>query len=172
MLFIFGTHRFGIKRYAYKYMICSHCEMPRLYIQSRGFAWGHIFWIPLIPLGYQYNWHCSACAKNDNPLTIAFIIKLLLLIPLVFIFYMIVFGEGRTSLGESAIWWQLGVGVLLSWSLYETLSHFKKKKERKYRGMFPLTEKKYCAICNGRLRKTKKGKRQCTDCKCFALDLE
>jgi len=171
MLFIFGTHLFGLRRYAYKYMMCGNCGTPRLFIQTRGFAWGHLFWIPLVPLGYQYSWHCAACAKENNTMPTSFGIKLILLITLFFVFYMLTLGEWATNLGESVIWWQLGVGILLSWSIYETFNHFKKKEKNKYKYMLPLPDSEYCSVCDGELRTTEKGKLQCNDCKCFALGL-
>jgi len=171
MLFIFGTHLFGLRRYAYKYMMCGNCNTPRLFIQTRGFAWGHLFWIPLIPLGYQYSWHCASCAKENNKMPTSFGVKLIFLIALSFVFYMLTLGEWATNLGESVIWWQLGAGALLLWSIYETFSHFKKKEKNKYKYMLPLPDNDYCSICDGELRTTKKGKLQCVDCKCFALGL-
>ncbi len=171
MFFIFGTHLFGLKRYAYKYMECSHCETPRLFMQTRGFAWGHLFWIPLIPLGYQSSWHCASCTKEDNTMPTSFVVKLLLLVALLGAFYMATIGELSENLGEYAIWWQGGIGILLLWSMYETFNHFKKKEKNKYRYMYPLPDSEYCAICDGELNTTERGEFQCKDCKCFALGL-
>lgn len=170
MLYIFGTYLFGLKRYAYKYMMCGNCDMPRLFIQTRGFAWGHLFWIPLVPMGYQYSWHCASCAKENNKQPTSFGVKLILSVALV-IAFILTFGKLSTTLGENAIWWQLGTGVLLAWSLYETFNHFKKKEKNKYKYMLPLPDSEYCAICDGKLQSTKKGKLQCTDCKSYALGL-
>jgi len=171
MFFIFGTHLFGLKRYAYKYMNCSHCATPRLFIQTRGFAWGHIFWIPLIPLGYQSSWHCASCAKEDNVVPTSFVVKILFLIALLGALYMVTLGEWAESLADSVIWWQLGLGALTLWSMYETFFHFKKKEKNKYRYMYPLPDHKNCAICDGELEITKDDKLKCRDCKCLALDI-
>jgi len=172
MFFIFGTHLFGLRRYAYKYMMCSNCDMSRLFIQTRGFAWGHLFWIPLIPLGYHYSWHCASCAKENNKTPISFVFKLIMLLALSVIFYILTLGQEITvPVDKSIIWWQVGVGSLLLWSIYETFNHFKKKEKNKHKYMLPLPDKEYCAICDGELETTEKGKLQCTDCKCFALGL-
>jgi len=172
MFFIFGTHLFGLRRYAYKYMMCSNCDMSRLFIQTRGFAWGHLFWIPLIPLGYHYSWHCASCAKENNKTPISFVFKLIMLLALSVIFYILTLGQETTvPVDKSIIWWQVGVGSLLVWSIYETFNHFKKKEKNKHKYMLPLPDKEYCAICDGELETTEKGKLQCTDCKCFALGL-
>ena len=172
MFFIFGTHLFGLKRYAYKYMGCSNCERARLFIQTRGFAWGHLFWIPLIPLGYQSSWNCAACAKEDNSRPTSFVLKFVVLIALLFSFYMITIDDTPKDLGEYAILWQVGLGILTFWSLYETFNHFKKKKKNQSKYMYPLPDSEYCAICDGDLEIKKNGKLQCKDCKCFALDIE
>jgi len=172
MFIIFGTHLFGLKRYAYKYMGCSHCEMHRLFIQTRGFAWGHIFWIPLIPLGYQSSWHCASCVKEDNNAPTSFIVKLVFLAALIVAFYMVTLGKPAADLGDSALWWQGGIGLLLAWSLYETFYHFKKKEQNKYKFMMPLPDRDFCELCDGELEVTHNGTLQCADCKCYALDME
>ena len=172
MFFIFGTHLFGLRRYAYKYMMCSNCDMSRLFIQTRGFAWGHLFWIPLIPLGYHYSWHCASCAKEDNKMPTSFTLKLVILLALSVVLYMLTVGEWATLVGDTVLWWQMGTGSLLVWSIYETFNHFKKKEKNKHKYMLPLPDSDYCSICDGELQTTEKGKLQCTDCKCFALGLD
>ena len=84
---------------------------------------------------------------------------------------MVTLGKVAENLGNSAIWWQGGIGILLLWSIYETFYHFKKKEKNKYRYMIPLPNSEYCAICDGELETTEKGKLQCKDCKCFALSV-
>jgi hypothetical protein len=98
----------------------------------------------------------------------SFVVKLLLLAALLGAFYMATIGKLSENLGEYAIWWQGGIGILLLWSIYETFNHFKKKEKNKYRYMIPLPDSEYCAICDGELETTEKGKLQCKDCKCFA----
>lgn len=172
MFLIFGTHFFGLRNYAYKFMYCNHCKMPRLFIQTRAFAWGHIFWIPLIPLGYKYNWYCASCAKDDNAVPTSFGSKLVLLIALLTAFYFVTFGKLVDSLGESTIWWQIGVGILVMWSLYTVVYHFKTKEKNKYKYILPLEDKEFCAICDGELVISNKKQLQCKDCHCFAMDIE
>ena len=41
---------------------------------------------------------------------------------------MFIFGELATLFIDSAFYWQLGVGILLLWSIYEIFNHFKKKE--------------------------------------------
>ena len=171
MFFIFGTHLFGLKRYAYKYMECSNCKQARLFIQTRGFAWAHFFWVPLIPLGYQYSWSCASCAKEDNSRPTSFVLKLLLSIVLSFVLYLLLYEALDKDLGESALWWKLGVGILTAWSLYATFTHFKSKEKSKHKYILPLPDNEVCAICDGTLETTVKKQLQCNDCKCFALGL-
>jgi hypothetical protein len=104
--------------------------------------------------------------------SISFVVKLLFLIALLGALYLVTLGEGAERLADSAIWWQLGLGVLTVWSIYETFFHFKKKEKNKYRSMYPLPDRKNCAICDGELEITKDDKLKCKDCKCLALGIE
>jgi len=172
MFYIFGTHYFGSRNYAYKWMECKSCKMPRVFIQSRAFAWGHLFWIPLVPLGYEYNWHCTACAKDDNRKQTPMFRKFTYLLVLTLILLFVMQYNEKSDLGEALIWWQVGIGSLILWTLYAMAFHFSTKKKTMKKYLLPLEDKEHCEVCDGKLEMSKKKKLQCEDCHCYALDIE
>lgn len=158
MLIIFGTHLFGLRKYAYKFMNCNKCKTPSTFIQTRGFAWGHIFGIPLIPFGYQYNWYCSSCGKDYKPFQISLLIKLVCLLVILTTFSII---SADRSLGNDKLFWQVCVGIFMIWSLYEVVFHFKKQEKNKYKDILPLNNKEFCTVCDGELEISSKHELQC-----------
>jgi len=66
MFFIFGLRKFGIKKVAYGKDFCNSCENEAVVDKFRWFSWIHLFFIPLIPLGYQYNYSCTICTNDPN----------------------------------------------------------------------------------------------------------
>lgn len=66
MFFIFGTKSFFIKTKSYKSVWCIHCEKPVVATKIRRFAMWHLFYIPLLPLGFRTEWRCAACNKDPH----------------------------------------------------------------------------------------------------------
>lgn len=63
MFVIHGVYRFRPKRMAFRNDYCLSCAQPRRSIQIRTFDAWHIFWIPLLPLGFHKRWFCTACNR-------------------------------------------------------------------------------------------------------------
>ena len=66
MIILFGTYRLGRRRLAYRNDFCLSCEEERISEQHRTFDLFHIFWIPLLPLGFRKRWHCTECGNNPH----------------------------------------------------------------------------------------------------------
>jgi hypothetical protein len=66
MLVIHGTYQFRPERIAYRNDYCLTCEAPRQSVQVRTFDAVHLFWIPLIPLGFHKQWICRTCGKQPD----------------------------------------------------------------------------------------------------------
>ncbi len=64
MLVVFGVHRFKPKRVAYRNDFCLNCDQPRLAQRIRSFFVGHLYWIPLLPLGFWKEWRCVTCGVD------------------------------------------------------------------------------------------------------------
>ncbi len=71
MLIIHGMYNFRPKRLAFRNDYCLPCGQPRRSVQIRTFDVWHIFWIPLLPLGFWKRWRCIECGRlpHVNPKT-------------------------------------------------------------------------------------------------------
>ena len=67
MLLLHGIYRFSEKRVGFRHSNCVHCEDARLTEQFRTFNFWHVFFVPVLPLGFVKNWRCATCGKNPNP---------------------------------------------------------------------------------------------------------
>lgn len=65
MLIIHGTYQLARKRVAVRNDFCNSCERVCLSEQWRSFDFGHLYWIPLMPLGSRKHWICLLC--NQDP---------------------------------------------------------------------------------------------------------
>lgn len=56
-------HEFRPKRLAFRDDYCLACAQPRRSVQIRTFNACHLFWIPVLPLGFWKRWRCTACGR-------------------------------------------------------------------------------------------------------------
>jgi len=66
LLVIHGMYRFRPKRTAFRNDYCLSCAQPRCSVQVRTFDAYHIFYVPLVPLGFHKRWFCTACNKEPH----------------------------------------------------------------------------------------------------------
>src|SRR5271169_3478615 len=71
MFLVRGTYHFWPKRVAFRNDFCLRCQAPRRSIAVRTFDVGHIFWIPILPVGLWKHWECDVCGQHPhvNPRT-------------------------------------------------------------------------------------------------------
>lgn len=71
MFIIHGAYHFWPKRVAFRDDYCLSCQTPRRSIAFRTFDVGHVFWIPILPVGFWKHWKCTACGRDPhvNPRT-------------------------------------------------------------------------------------------------------
>jgi hypothetical protein len=63
---IYGLYRFAQKIVGYRQDYCNQCRAHVLAQCFRYFRCGHIFFIPLLPLGFKESWHCYRCGGNPR----------------------------------------------------------------------------------------------------------
>lgn len=63
---VVGVYHFRPKRLAFHNDYCLSCEGARRAAQIRTFEVGHLFWIPLLPLGFWKRWHCTVCGHQPH----------------------------------------------------------------------------------------------------------
>lgn len=66
MLVIHGTCHWGRRIVAYRNDYCLACAGPRLAFLHRTFDVLHVFFIPVLPLGFWQRWLCGACGSNPH----------------------------------------------------------------------------------------------------------
>jgi hypothetical protein len=71
MFIVTGAYHFWPKRVAFRDDYCLSCQAPRRSIAVRTFDVGHIYWIPILPVGFWRHWKCTACSRDPhtNPKT-------------------------------------------------------------------------------------------------------
>jgi hypothetical protein len=66
MLLIHGVYHFWPKKVAFRNDYCLSCEAPRRSIAVRSFDVGHVYWVPLVPVGFWRHWSCSVCRRDPH----------------------------------------------------------------------------------------------------------
>jgi hypothetical protein len=61
-----GIYYFRPKRLAFRNDYCLSCTSPRRSVQIRTFDAWHIFWIPVLPLGFHKRWVCTVCRRQPH----------------------------------------------------------------------------------------------------------
>jgi ribosomal protein S27AE len=61
-----GVYNLGRKIVAYRNDVCLTCAAPRRIYGLRAFRIFHIFFVPLIPLGFSRIWRCSVCKLDPR----------------------------------------------------------------------------------------------------------
>jgi len=66
MLLIHGSYHFWPKRVGFRNDYCLACQAPRRAIAFRTFDVGHIYWIPILPVGFWRHWKCASCGRDPH----------------------------------------------------------------------------------------------------------
>lgn len=66
MFLIHGAYHWRPKRVGFRNDYCLSCKAPRRAIATRTFDVGHIFWVPLIPVGFWKHWACATCRRDPH----------------------------------------------------------------------------------------------------------
>jgi len=66
MLIIHGAYHLWPKRVAFRNDFCLACQRPRRAIAIRTFDVGHIYWVPILPVGFWKHWQCTVCGRDPR----------------------------------------------------------------------------------------------------------
>lgn len=66
MLIIHGAYHFWPRRVAFRNDYCLYCRERRGSIAFRTFDVGHVFWIPILPVGLWKHWRCTTCGRDPH----------------------------------------------------------------------------------------------------------
>lgn len=63
---VYGVYRWKPKRLAFRNDYCLKCDAQRRAILLRTFNVVHIYWIPVLPLGFWRKWFCTVCGRDPH----------------------------------------------------------------------------------------------------------
>ncbi len=63
---VFGTYFFRRRKIGARNDFCNACKREGLSELWRSFDWGHVWGIPLLPLGTREHWRCTHCRKDPR----------------------------------------------------------------------------------------------------------
>ena len=66
MLLIHGTYHWRARRIAFRNDFCRTCAQERLALLVRTFDVFHVFWVPVLPLGFWSRWFCTQCGSPPH----------------------------------------------------------------------------------------------------------
>jgi hypothetical protein len=66
VLIVYGVYRWQPKCIAFRNDYCLSCGELRRAVQIRTFNAGHIFWIPILPVGFWKRWVCTAGGRDPH----------------------------------------------------------------------------------------------------------
>ena len=137
---------------AFRNDYCLACEAPRRTVQMRAFHVWHVFWIPLLPLGFWNRWVCATCfrfphrnVKTRFGFKLAGLFILLLLGT--------IFWAMPVDPDDRAMWWTIRIGApiaLLISVLYMTMKPEGLPLKDKLRLIAPATDT-VCPICGAQM---------------------
>jgi hypothetical protein len=61
-----GAYYWWRKRVGFRNDYCLSCAAERRAVCIRSFDVGHIFWIPLLPVGFWKHWYCPVCGSDPH----------------------------------------------------------------------------------------------------------
>jgi len=65
-MLVVGSYSYRKTIVAYRNDYCLTCDAPRLAHRIRSLEVLHVYFIPLLPLGFFRNWKCSACGADPH----------------------------------------------------------------------------------------------------------
>lgn len=148
MLLITGVYHWWPRRVGFRNDYCLSCEGPRRAIATRTFDVGHVYWVPILPVGFWKHWSCTVCRRDPHGRTRAprsykwiGIVCLLLLSAL--------FWTTRIDASVGILGWLLRVGPLCGAGalLYQLLRYPKQPSIRDYLATIPPASDTTCPFC-------------------------
>lgn len=170
MIFEAGIYKFAKKRVAFRCDYCRHCARESLSVAVRSFRFLHIFWIPILPLGFWTEWSCVSCGQDPHLDTVASrpmkIIVAVLLFMIVLVFWYPVFFPVSLPNNSVQFWvMRTGLAVLFILSVLWIRQDSTSKMQQELPGVQPYREST-CPFCQGMLMQEYEG------AKCVSCDIE
>jgi hypothetical protein len=153
VIVVHGVYRFAQKRLAFRSDFCLACEAAQIAVQVRSFYVAHLYWVPLLPLGFWKTWLCSTCGRDPHARTrtkrFFKILLIFLLVPLAAAFWFI-----NPDPHEAVTTWlmRLATVVGLGWATWwATYGHKPDLSLREQLARVEPYSKRTCPFCGGQL---------------------
>jgi len=153
---IAGSYSYRKKIVAYRNDFCLRCEAPRLAHRIRTLEVLHLYFIPLLPLGFFRNWKCSVCGADPH-VTVR-TSKLMKWLGVVVVVVFAVAGwtasPGPNETGEDlAILWALRIGAPIAF-IFALRHTWRSKPDVRLKDRLkevPPADELSCALCSAPL---------------------
>ena len=180
-ILLVGVYWLGTKLRAYRADYCSRCNRSVVAVQYRFFNVLHLFFVPLVPLGFSHAWQCCACGKAPPPAPrslaafLVLFVCLLVLIPAGLIvavgFYALAISPGPVRPGAwpmllAALALTIGIGFALTALQRHQLNRARALRRAK---IVPLSGA-HCLICEGNLQSLAANTHRCLKCGVLRFD--
>ena len=66
MLVLFGKYSIAHRKVVFRNDYCRVCNVARVAFLHRTFDILHLFFVPVLPLGFWKRWHCGVCGNNPH----------------------------------------------------------------------------------------------------------
>ncbi len=171
MIIVYGTHRFGLRKAGVRKDYCNSCKGECISEMYRSFDCGHIFYIPLLPLGTKKRWLCTHCgqdprARYETSKAMRFLALLLFPIPIL-VFLLNAIEDWNKPANDAWVGLAIagGFGVLWSGLLYQALKPKTEPTEEELRKEIVPLGLDSCVYCYGPLCPEPGAHAYCTTCK-------
>ncbi len=163
MFFIFGLRRFGLKKVGYGKDFCNSCENEAIINRFQWFTWCHIFFIPLIPLGYHSKFNCTICGNNPHAMK-----NTPLWLRILFIFILLCIGSTTITSGlyrHFSFGWIIKtlITFAITAACYWVFRKLNQATFKEQRSKITPVNQQVCVLCDGEI--VQKKQPTCSRCK-------
>ncbi|HLJ26060.1 MAG TPA: hypothetical protein VKY85_05065 [Candidatus Angelobacter sp.] len=149
MVVLYGIRGVMRKVVAYRNDFCLWCEVPQRAHQIRSLKAFHIFFIPVLPLGFWRDWECSVCNRNPHGtrgrrerMGLAFFVGMFAAVAWI--------SPGSETGNSIAVTWVLRIAFMIAfgvalWYALKNPSNIRLKEEL---NKIEPAQENYCTFCN------------------------
>jgi len=163
IFWIYGIKRLGRKKVGYGKDHCNACEREAVVEKWRWFTWFHLFFIPVIPLGFHHEWICTLCERDSNARYKSGIYIKIFLSLFIFGVTALLFQPGATDGIEYGWIMKLLSALMFLASVFWLIKHKKQTSKKAFRKSITPIGTSTCLSCNEPL--TLNLKLLCVPCK-------
>ena len=162
MFVVYGMHHFAARTVGFRPDFCMSCQNEVISVESRSFDVGHIYWLPLIPLGFRRHWRCRTCGHNPRGERTGSALQLFAAAALLIV--AVITWTEPASADNATFAWSVRIGLpLLALALILNVRRRKKEEaglQARLRRVKPVGDT--CPLCGQRV--TAGPERRCTKC--------